>query len=258
MLMAPCAEIPMLSKKVHGCQKSKVCAPLSLPYACRLGSMTLCLPENHQLCIRNRGIVTVALDVSHRHIERRGTTLLPSIRVQLDVAWGEINLKPPAPLPNRTYRLSSNSLSSQARRPAETNIAHATCTPSASRTMALCANATLPLVPSIAPAAGYSPLSPQGHVHYRALYALRCTHIRCAMPMPTGPAWACMHTVRHSNLPSSEVRGGSPGIVASIDIRAMPQTHWCEMVRPSALRWMKGRLPSVALATPGSSSCHPA
>ena len=31
MLMAPGAKIPMLSKKVHGCQKSKVYAPVSLP-----------------------------------------------------------------------------------------------------------------------------------------------------------------------------------------------------------------------------------
>ena len=31
MLMAPGAEIPMLPKKVHGCKKSKVYAPVSLP-----------------------------------------------------------------------------------------------------------------------------------------------------------------------------------------------------------------------------------
>ena len=38
----------------------------------------------------------------------------------------------------------------------------------------------------------------------------------------------------------------------------MPDTHWCEMVLPSALRCTKEGFPSVAFVIPGSSSSHPA
>ena len=47
----------------------------------------------------------------------------------------------------------------------------------------------------------------------------------------------------------------SPGIVAKM--RAMPDAHWREMDFPSALRWTKEGLPSVAFVIPGSSRTHP-
>ena len=63
MLMEPCAEVPMLSKTFHGCQKSKVYAPVSLP-----------CPVCQKICTRN--------------VEPDGNSAIDRIKYRVDVIQG--------------------------------------------------------------------------------------------------------------------------------------------------------------------------